>query len=145
MSLAYCSSTDDIVASFRPDGTTDSQLSPSPSPTALGQGIQGSHVLVKRIGSSGYQNLGSTSATISKIRIPRSTIVKVGACTTLFAYGDDINRELCLRELPSLRVIQKLQPHQYPILDVKYAHSSGPGLLGCMSEDKLQLFSARVS
>ncbi|PIA29107.1 hypothetical protein AQUCO_06200005v1 [Aquilegia coerulea] len=147
ISLAHCLSTDDIVASFRPKVQTsndiiNTQPSLSPSPTVLGRGILGSHVLIKRVGGNCYQNLGCVSANVNDVRMLKSAIVKIENCNPMFAYGDEFTRGLSLLELPSLKSVQSLKPHQHPILDVKYAASIGSGILGCVSEDRLQLFAA---
>lgn len=75
----------------------------------------------------------------------KSAIIEMENCYPLLAYADGVTNGLRLRELPSLTVNQNLKPHHYPILDVKYAHNQGIGVLGCASEDKLQLFSAKIS
>ncbi|OVA06945.1 zinc finger protein [Macleaya cordata] len=149
ISLAYSPISDDIVASFRPkvqmsNDTISSQSLLSPSPSVLGQGVAGSHVLIKRVGGSCYQNLGSTTANVNDIRMPKSAIINVQNSNPLFAYGDELTRGLSLRELPSLRAVQSLTPNQNPILDVKYASSPSKGLLGCVSENRLQLFSVNL-
>lgn len=99
---------------------------------------------MKRVAGRFYHNLGSTSAYVSDAQITKSAIINMENCVPLFAYGDKATRGLRLRELPSLNVCQNLKPHHYPILDVKYAHTQGTGVLGCLSEDKLQLFAAEV-
>lgn len=81
---------------------------------------------------------------LSDFHLTKSAMVDIPNCYPLFAYGDEVTRGLKLRELPSLKMSQNFEPHQHPILDVKYARSQGKGLLGCVSEDKLQLFSGEV-
>ncbi|KAF6171454.1 hypothetical protein GIB67_017978 [Kingdonia uniflora] len=150
ISLAYCPFSGDIVSSFRPrvemsNDTVGSQPPHLFSPTVSGQGVYGSHVHIKKTGDC-YQRLGSTIAKVNDVRLPKSAIINVENCNPIFAYEDEGTHRLSLRELPSLRVSQNLEHHQHPILDVKYAaHSSGIGLLGCISESKLQLFSAKSS
>lgn len=151
VSLAYCSSTDDIVTSFRPkiqpvNDIFYTQPSISPTPAVLGRGILGSHVVIKRVGGNCYQKLGSSPANVNDVRMPiSSVIVRIQHCSPLFAYGDEVTRGLSLCQLPSLRAMQNLEPHTNPILDVKFAPTLGHGLLGCTSEGKLQLFSAKLS
>ncbi|XP_043699819.1 E3 ubiquitin-protein ligase RFWD3 [Telopea speciosissima] len=149
ISLAYSPMSDDIIATFRPkvetfNDTIGTQPSFSPSPSALGQGVQGSHVHVKRIGSSCYQSLGSTLTYVNGVRLSKSVIINLENCNPLLAYGDEATRSMKIWDLSSLRVIQTLEQHQHPIIDVKYA-SWGTGLLGYISEDKLELFSTRLS
>uniref|UniRef100_A0A2N9FGN4 Uncharacterized protein n=1 Tax=Fagus sylvatica TaxID=28930 RepID=A0A2N9FGN4_FAGSY len=147
MSLAYSPSSDDIVASYRPkiltsNGATSSQSSPSSS--VLNQGTVGSLVHVRRVAGSFYFKLGSIPANVSHVQMTKSTIINIENCHPIFAYGDEVTHGLSLRALPTLTVSQNLKPHHLPILDVKYAHSQGLGLLGCISKDKLQLFSPKV-
>ncbi|KAK9153890.1 hypothetical protein Sjap_001370 [Stephania japonica] len=152
ISLAYCPSSNDVVASYRPPVRTVADivgtqlpLSQSPSPSVLGQGVRGSHVAIKRANDGCYRKSGSTSANVNDVRMSKSAIVTLGNHNPLFAYGDEISHGLSLSELPSLRVIQNLKPHEHPILDVKYCSSQGTGLLGCVSEDRLQLFRVNPS
>ena len=130
MSLAYSPSSDDIVASYRPkilasDGSTSSQS--SQSSTALN--TVGSQVLVKRVAGNFYNKLGSMSTNVSYVQMTKSTIINIENCHPIFAYGDEVTHGLSLRALPTLTVSQNLKPHHLPILDVKYAHSQGLGLL----------------
>jgi len=74
----------------------------------------------------------------------RTAIINMQNCFPLFAYGDEATRGLRLKELPSFNVTQNLKPHHHPILDVKYAHNQDTGILGSVSEDKLQLFSTEL-
>lgn len=127
-SLAYSPLSDDIVASYRPNSQTSNRN-------------VGSQVLIKRVNGSSYHNMGSVLAQFSDFQMTRSAIVDVPNCYPVFAYGDELARGLKLLELPNLTASHTLEPHQQSILDVKYAHSQGKGLLGCVSEDKLQLFS----
>ncbi|KAB2598003.1 E3 ubiquitin-protein ligase RFWD3-like [Pyrus ussuriensis x Pyrus communis] len=128
-SVAYSPSTDNIVASYHPK--TDTSARPS-----------GSQVLIKRVDDCFYHKIGSVPVQLNDFQLRKSAIVDIPDCYPLFAYGEELTRGLWLRELPSLKVSQNLEPHQHSILDVKYARSQDKGLLGCLSEDKLQLFSA---
>lgn len=74
----------------------------------------------------------------------RTAIINMQNCSPLFAFGDEATRGLRLKELPSFNVTQNLKPHHHPILYVKYAHGQDAGILGSVSEDKLQLFSAEL-
>ncbi|ONI23781.1 hypothetical protein PRUPE_2G207900 [Prunus persica] len=131
VSVAYSPSTDDIVASYRPKTETSSETG-------------GSQVLIKRVAGCFYHKIGSVPVHLSDFHLTKSAMVDIPNCYPLFAYGDEVTRGLKLRELPSLKMSQNFEPHQHPILDVKYARSQGKGLLGCVSEDKLQLFSGEV-
>lgn len=145
ISLAYCPNSDNIVATFRPkvdvpDETVISQLSQAPS-LNLGHHVQGSHVLVKRLGSS-YQTLGSTSANVPGIRLPKSTIVELDDSNSAFACGDEATSNLVLQGLPSLTFTQSLQSY-HPIRDVRYAASQKPGVICCLGQDRMQFFSQK--
>ncbi|KAG8651106.1 E3 ubiquitin-protein ligase RFWD3 isoform X3 [Manihot esculenta] len=151
-SLAYGPLSNNILVSYRPKfsppppiATANSSSSNQGSSSVPGQGILGSQVLVKRVAGSFYSKLGSTSAHLSDVQMVKSAIIEMENCYPLLAYADGVTNGLRLRELPSLTVNQNLKPHHYPILDVKYAHNQGIGVLGCASEDKLQLFSAKIS
>lgn len=146
ISLAYCHSSDNIVATFRPkveipDEIGISQLSQTPSSTTIGHHVQGSHVLVKREGSS-YHKLGSVNAHVPGIRLPKSTILGMGDDQSVFACGDEATSNLVLQELPSFTVTQCLPSH-HPIRDLKYTASQKPGLLCCLGEDRVQFFSRK--
>ncbi|KAF9594230.1 hypothetical protein IFM89_028887 [Coptis chinensis] len=149
ISVACCPSSDDIVASFRPVQTSNdiisSQSPLTPSPTVGGRGIQGSHVLIKRLVGNCYQNVACTSANVNDVRLLKSAVVNVENCNPLFAYGDESTQGLSVYALPSLGILQNLKPHHNPILDVKFAPTPGSGILGCISKDRLQVFSAKVS
>ncbi|KAH8497351.1 hypothetical protein H0E87_019864 [Populus deltoides] len=148
-SLAYGPLSDDIVASYHPkskksNATVNSQcIDPDSSPFP-GSATLCSQLLVKRIADSHYRNLGSTSAYLSNGQMARTAIINMQNCFPLFAYGDEATRGLRLKELPSFNVTQNLKPHHHPILDVKYAHNQDTGILGSVSEDKLQLFSTEL-
>ncbi|KAJ7976907.1 E3 ubiquitin-protein ligase RFWD3 [Quillaja saponaria] len=148
ISLAYCPSSDDIVASYRPkvDMTGDILVSqPSLTPFQInGQGIQGSHVSFKRMGSN-FQQLGSTCANVSDVRLPKSAIIDTESGSRFFASGDEVTSELILQELPSFTVLQHFKSSEHPMRDLKYSHALGVGLLGCLSESSLQLFSTKLS
>ncbi|XP_030522128.2 E3 ubiquitin-protein ligase RFWD3 isoform X2 [Rhodamnia argentea] len=147
ISLAYCPSSDDVVATYRPkvemskEVTTSQPLStPSSSPVG-GQAIRGYHVHFRRAGSS-YQKLGTTGANVSDVRLPRSAIVDLENRNRLFASGDEATNQLILQELPSFSVSQQLKLKKHPFRDVKYMSAMNQGLLSCLSEDSLQIFKA---
>ncbi|XP_019167749.1 PREDICTED: E3 ubiquitin-protein ligase RFWD3 [Ipomoea nil] len=149
ISLAYASRTNDIVASFRPKvempgdfAATQTMLSPSASP--MEQAVQGSHV-VYRVAGSGYHKVGSSCANVSGIRFPKSTIIERDGTKPIFAYGDEASSELVLQELPSLKDVMRLQAPRNPIRDVKYTHALNSGLLSCLRQDTMQLFTVNGS
>ncbi|XP_071712003.1 uncharacterized protein [Rutidosis leptorrhynchoides] len=144
-SLAYgCSTTsENIIATYKPkiQGTDSARNRES----SLINGFAPSSVLhVQRVRSSFYFKLGSTSAQLGDVGMVKSTIINVDNCPPMFAYGHDVSNGLKLLKIPSLAVAQSLKPHQHPVVDVKYSRSQGSCVLGCISEDKLQLFSAKV-
>ncbi|XP_058082108.1 uncharacterized protein LOC131230285 isoform X2 [Magnolia sinica] len=158
ISLAYCNSSSDIIASFRPkvqipndNVASQASLSASPtvsiqpslpaSPTVSRPAIMGSHVLVKRVGGNSYQSIGSAPCNVSEVRMPKSAIISIEDNNPLFAFGDEITHGLCVRDLPSFGVVEHLKRHPHPILDVKYARSTSLGLLSCISENRLQIFT----
>lgn len=146
ISLASSQSSNNIVATFRPKvqmydnipSVSQSLCSPRSSP--VGQGIRGTHVLFKQTDDQCYQNLASAITNVNEIRFPRSVIIDDENQGSVFASGDDVSNEMVLHELPSLDVSQHLKPHGHPIRDVRYTNGVGLGLLGCLSESKLQLF-----
>lgn len=142
ISLAYCPSSDDIIASFRPriDNSNEMAYSQHLLTPAIGQGVQGSHVHLKRFGSNCYQKLAVTCANVNDVRLPRSAVMNIESHGCLFASGDELTGELVLQELPSFTVIQHLKLRKQPIYDVKYVHDVDGGLLGCLCDDILQLY-----
>ncbi|OMO81790.1 hypothetical protein CCACVL1_12209 [Corchorus capsularis] len=143
ISLSYCPSSDDIVASYRPriDFSNEMASSQPLATPVIGQGIQGSHVHLQRVGRNCYKKLGVTYANVNDVRLPRSTIMNLKNHGCLFASGDELTGDLVLQELPSFSTVQRLKTPKHPIHDVKYAHGFDGGLLGCLSEDIFQLFS----
>ncbi|TYI65541.1 hypothetical protein E1A91_D09G164600v1 [Gossypium mustelinum] len=142
ISLAYCPSSDDIIASFRPriDNSNEMAYSQHLLTPAIGQGVHGSHVHLKRFGSNCYQKLAVTCANVNDVRLPRSAVMNIESHGCLFASGDELTGELVLQELPSFTVIQHLKLRKQPIYDVKYVHDVDGGLLGCLCDDILQLY-----
>ncbi|KAL7248044.1 hypothetical protein ACSBR2_002862 [Camellia fascicularis] len=147
--LTYCPSNNHIVASFRPKVEMSNDMAVSqPSLTAasslMGQGVQGSNILFKSLGNRRFQKLGSTYMTVNDIRLPKSAIVDRQNHNVQFAYGSEVACELVLQELPSFMDVQRLKSQKHPIRDVKYTHDLSSGLLSCLSEDILQLFSSKT-
>lgn len=146
ISLAFSPTSNDIVASYRPKMETWGNLEISqPALTAASTvcGVQGSHVLYKKMGCR-IQRVGATVANVSDLRLPKSAIVEGLSENTWFAAADEATCELLLQELPSLRTVGHFKPRKYPVHDVKYSRVSSSGLLGCLSEDSLQLFTAKL-
>ncbi|KAF2307427.1 hypothetical protein GH714_028484 [Hevea brasiliensis] len=119
ISLAHCPSSDDIVATFRPkvemtNEMSVSQLSPTPC-SIIGQRVLGSHLHLKRENEK-----------------------------PLFAVGDEETLGLILQELPTFTFTQNLKSHKHHICDIKCTSTLSQGLLGCLSEDRLQLFSSKI-
>lgn len=145
ISLAYGPHSGDIVASFRPkievagDGNS-SQTQPTFSSTMLGQVVLGYHIFYKRTGSR-YQKLGSTYANVNDIRLPKSILVDSVNHKSLFVSGDEMMQDLVLQKLPSFIASQRLNTQNHPIWDLKYSRVLNKHLLGCLSGDRLQLFS----
>ncbi|XP_018842654.2 E3 ubiquitin-protein ligase RFWD3 [Juglans regia] len=149
ISLAYSPSSDDIVASYRPKVEMSNMAFTQPALTpsqVIGQGVQGSHIFYNRVGSNCFQKLGSASANVNDIRLPkRSAIIDVESQNRLFASGDEVTCELILQELPSFAAFQHLKIQKQHICDVKYTHALGQGLLSCLEEDRLQIFCMKLS
>lgn len=151
ISLAYCPSRDDIVACYRPkvefsDDSVFSQPLLTPS-RAIGQGTVGSHVFLKRTGSSSshFRKLGSSHANVCDIGLPKSAIINMENRGRLFASEDKLSSELVLEELPSFTGVQRFNLQQSPVRDVKYTPAFRKGLLSCLNGDTLQLFSTKLS
>ncbi|KAM0938826.1 putative transcription factor WD40-like family [Dioscorea sansibarensis] len=147
ISLACSSSADELVASYRPkvevsnDTASGSQFSSSPSQPISGCGKLGTHVHIKRLSGMRYCRHRDSFGYVSELRMQKSAIISVEGRYPLFAYADESTRGVCLSGLPSFQVVNHLMPHPKHILDLRYAKASGPGFLGTISEDKLQLFT----
>lgn len=147
ISLSCSSSTDELVASYRPkvevsnDTASSSQTSSSPSQPISGCGKVGTHVLIKRLNGTQYFRHRDGFGYVSELRMQKSAIISTECSNPLFAYADESTRGVCLSELPSFQVVNRFMPHPTHILDLRYAKASGPGFLGTISEDKLQLFT----
>lgn len=145
-SLAYCDTSNDIIATFRPkvntsSDTVASQPSISPPSTVSGPVTWGSHILLKQADDASYQSHGLVQSCVSAVRFQKSAFISKQGYSPLFTYGDETTNGLSVRDLPSLEFVDSLGQNSSPILDVKYAHSTTAGLLGCISEKKLQLFT----
>ncbi|XP_044449808.1 E3 ubiquitin-protein ligase RFWD3 isoform X2 [Triticum aestivum] len=143
-------SSDLIVASFRPrvefsgDGSA-SQMGISQSPTLSGSGKLGCHALLRRTSSTSFVKEQICNGNVSELRMSKSAIIPCsGAGQHLFAYGDESLRGVRTWRLPSFQPCTDLRPHRQPILDLRFAESStGEKYLGCLSEEKLQVFRIR--
>lgn len=147
ISLACGSSCREIVASFRPkvelsNDSIPSQTTLSSSSPLYNSGKIGSHVLIRRVDDSSFQRHEIGYGYVSELRMSKSAIICRDGNSPLFAYGDELTHGVCIWDLPSFQVHTSLKPHQHPILDLKYQRiSTGPGFLGCISDDRLQLFT----
>ncbi|KZV26032.1 hypothetical protein F511_13910 [Dorcoceras hygrometricum] len=150
ISLAYCSASDDVVASFRPKVEVSGDLDISQpvltasSSFANGQGVRGSHVYFKRTGST-YRKLGETCANVSGIRLPKSAIIDAVSENPMFASGDEETCELVLQNLPSFTAVEHLKTKKQPIRDIRFTQALCSGLLSCLSDDSLQIFTSTPS
>ncbi|KAL6649040.1 hypothetical protein ACP70R_013269 [Stipagrostis hirtigluma subsp. patula] len=147
ISLACAPASSDIlVASFRPkvDSSEDpsaSQVYLSQTPTRSGSGKLGHHTLIRRTGNTSFAEGTTCYANVSELRMSKSAIIPYGNNQHLFAYGDESLRGVRTWHLPSFAMHVDLSPHRQPILDLRYAESSaGERYLGCLSEEKLQVF-----
>ncbi|KAJ1299177.1 hypothetical protein BS78_01G512200 [Paspalum vaginatum] len=151
ISLACASpSMDLLVASFRPkvdpsgDAVAASQVCLSQTPSRSGLGKPGHHALIRRTGNTSFAEGTACFANVSELRMSKSVIIPYGNNRHLFAYGDESLRGVRTWQLPSFPVYADLCSHQQPILDLRYAESPDAGrYLGCLSEEKLQVFRIR--
>ncbi|XP_031396162.1 E3 ubiquitin-protein ligase RFWD3-like isoform X2 [Punica granatum] len=148
ISLACSPNGDDIVATYRPKidmstEVTPTQPSANSSPIS-GQVTQGSHVLFKRAAGSNFlQKSGSMYANVSDIHLPRSAIVGSENQNRFFAFGDEATNEVTLQGLPSFSTSQRFKLKKHPLRDIKYTVAMNRGLITCLSDDILQVFSRR--
>lgn len=146
-SFACGKTSDGMVVSFRPriisnNGIT-SKHSQFSSHTATGSYITGNHVRITRYEGNSYRECQSVHGTMHSHRMSKSVIVPVEGSSPLFVFGEESYKGLCIRDMHFLNIVQSLQPHQHPILDIKYSsHPTGPGLLSCLSKNLLQVFSS---
>ncbi|RCV46966.1 hypothetical protein SETIT_9G574000v2 [Setaria italica] len=140
-------SSDVLVASFRPkveasEDATASQVYLSQTPTRpVGSGKLGHHALVRRTGNASFTEGPTCYANVSEVRMSKSAIIPYGDNQHLFAYGDESLHGVRTWQLPSFVIHADLCAHRQPILDLRYAESSGGGrYLGCLSEEKLEVF-----
>ena len=143
-SVAYNIASKDIVATYRPNTQVSKPINTDLTTSLYGELAPSILSHIKRTASSFYFKSGSASAQLGYDWITKSTFINIENCHPMFVYGYDVSNGLRLLEIPSLDVTHNLKPHQRPILDVKYSQSQGSGVLGCISKDKLQLFSAKV-
>nr|AAK20059.1 hypothetical protein [Oryza sativa Japonica Group]AAP54883.1 Zinc finger, C3HC4 type family protein, expressed [Oryza sativa Japonica Group] len=145
-------SSDLLVASFRPkvelsdDGTSQAGKSQSPTPSASGK--LGCHALIRRTSNTSFARDQICRGNVSGLRMSKSAIIPFTGRSNqqhLFAYGDESLRGVRTWRLPSLQTFADLRPHRQPILDLRFAESSSTGerYLGCLSEDRLQVFRVR--
>ncbi|KAL5225623.1 hypothetical protein ABZP36_012262 [Zizania latifolia] len=144
-------SSDVLVASFRPkvelpdDGTSQVGKSQSPTPSASGKKL-GCHALIRRTDDTGsFAKDQICKGSVSGLRMSKSAIIPLGRSNQhLFAYGDETLGGVRTWRLPSFQTFTDLRPHRRPILDLRFAESSaGDRYLGCISEERLQVFRVR--
>ncbi|CAL4928605.1 unnamed protein product [Urochloa decumbens] len=148
ISLACAPASNDVlVASFRPkvDASEDanaSQVYLSQTPTRnVGPGRLGHHTLIRRTGNASFAEGTTCCGNVSEVRMSKSAIIPYGDDQHLLAYGDESLRGVRTWQLPSFGIHADVCSHRQPILDLRYAESSGGGgYLGCLSEEKLQVF-----
>lgn len=143
-------SSDLLVASFRPKVEllgvgAASQTAISQSPTLSGSGKLGCHAFIRRTSSTSFVKDGICNGNVSELRMSKSVIIPCsGSNQHLFAYGDETLSGVRTWRLPSFQTFTDLIPHRRPILDLRFAESStGDRYLGCLSEEKLQVFRIR--
>ncbi|XP_020587615.1 E3 ubiquitin-protein ligase RFWD3-like [Phalaenopsis equestris] len=146
ISLACDSSSSDIVASFRPKVELSGDPIPSQTPLSPSESLYlsaklGSHVHLKRIDSTSFQKGNEVNCYVSQVRMSKSVVIFAEGKNSMFACGDESTRGVYLWNLPSFQLHSCHRPHQSPILDIKYSSSVKLGLLGAISENKLQVFS----
>lgn len=147
VSFAYCPGTDEIIASYRPKVESTKEIGltqTSCSPSCLSPGVVGSHILFQNSGDNSYQKVGSYNGIVANVGFPRSAIIDSVNQRKLFAFGEETSSQLILRDVPSFSVVQRLNIEKPPIRDVKFSVGSNHGLLGCLSEDTLQLYDAKT-
>ncbi|KAK8934108.1 hypothetical protein KSP39_PZI014664 [Platanthera zijinensis] len=146
ISLATGLSNGEIVASFRPKIELPGDAAPSQTPASPSQPIYsagklGSHVNIKMINGTSFQTIHAVSGYVSEVRMSKSAIICPERNNSRFAFGDESTHGVCLWNLPSFHVHSRHRPHLHPILDLKYSSYGSSGLLGCLSESKLQVFT----
>ncbi|CAA7390848.1 unnamed protein product [Spirodela intermedia] len=141
ISLACGGSGTDAVASFRPLVHTGVGGGGAGSTALTGPVRLGTHVLLKRVDGRSFRRHEAASGNVSDVRMCRSAIVHAEGGGTAFVYGDEASHGLSVWDVASFQVVKRLKPHEHPILDVKFSkYASGPGLLGCISENRIQVF-----
>lgn len=116
----------------------------SQSPTLSSSGKLGSHALLRRTSSTSFVKEQICNGNVSELRMSKSAIIPCsGNGQHIFAYGDESVRGVRTWLLPSFQPLADLKPHRQPILDLRFAASSTKKYLGCLSEEKLQVFRIR--
>lgn len=150
ISLACISpSSDLLVASYRPkvevpDDSATPQAATPQSPAPTGSGKLGCHTLLRRTTTTSFVKDQTCSGSVSELRMSKSAIIPCGGNQHMFAYGDESLYGVRTWQLPSFQRYTDLKPHQQPVLDLRFAESSNGGrYLGCLSAQKLQVFTIR--
>jgi len=142
-------SSDLLVASYRPkvelpdDNATPQAITPQ-SQAPIGSGKLGRHTLLRRTTTTSFAKDQTCSGNVSDLRMSKSAIIPCGGNQHLFAYGDESLYGVRTWRLPSFQTYTDLRPHRQPILDLRFVESStGERYLGCLSVEKLQIFTVR--
>jgi len=150
ISLACTSQSSDLlVASYRPrvelpDDSATTQAATPQSPALTGSGKLGCHTLLRRTTTTSFAKDHICSGSVSELRMSKSAIIPCGGNQHLFAYGDESLYGVRTWRLPSFQRYIDLKPHRQPVLDLRFAESStGERYLGCLSAEKLQVFTVR--
>lgn len=150
ISLACTSASSDLlVASYRPkvellDDSATPQVATPQSLAPTGSGKLGCHTLLRRTTTTSFAKDHICSGSVSDLRLSKSAIIPCRDNQHLFAYGDESLYGVRTWWLPSFQRYTDLKPHREPVLDLRFAESStGERYLGCLSAEKLQVFSIR--
>jgi E3 ubiquitin-protein ligase RFWD3 len=97
---------------------------------------------MRRTSSTSFVKEQTCNGIVSELRMSKSAIIpSIRNNQHLFAYGDESLSGIRTWQLPSFQAFSDLKPHRRPILDLRFAQSStGENYLGCLSEEKLQVF-----
>jgi E3 ubiquitin-protein ligase RFWD3 len=97
---------------------------------------------MRRASGTSFVKEQTCNGNVSELRMSKSAIIpSIRNNQHLFAYGDESLSGIRTWQLPSFQAFSDLKPHRRPILDLRFAQSStGEKYLGCLSEEKLQVF-----
>uniref|UniRef100_A0A0A9DDS3 Uncharacterized protein n=1 Tax=Arundo donax TaxID=35708 RepID=A0A0A9DDS3_ARUDO len=99
---------------------------------------------MRRTSSTSFARDQICNGNVSELRMSKSAIIPCGSNQHLFAYPDESLYGVRTWQLPSFQRFADLSPHRQPVLDLRFAESStGERYLGCLSAEKLQVFTIR--